>query len=358
MYDPEILKAGRVCFFSHFDVDGLVDDYVFHYLGEIKRSGFLIVFVSTAVLSKQDISKLEAVCADVILRENRGLDFGGWSDCLRRYSDLSAEFLMLCNDSVYGPFWSLSEFIDTLTAKPADFYGAVASIDQDWCPAHLQSWFLLFRPAAYNSRAFRERMRDVDPTMPKMRIVKHYECGLTPALEAEGLRWRAAFAPREQGPLLSANYINPIFTLWRELLERRKIPFIKIGLLRDRPAWAASLTNWAAVTGALDRHATALAERNLARRMVSRPVKRFERTREYLYVLSMTGAMIPSARPLLIEDMDLHGGRPVRRAILSPETRYSWLQAARGICLFPFRFVYKKVSQARHGAELELVDRG
>lgn len=343
----DVKTARRVCFFAHHDIDDIVDPYVLYYLEALGDAGFTTVLATTSRLNKTEVAKLSGLCADVILRENVGLDFGGWADCLARYPNLSAELLLLCNDSVYGPFWSLAEFIDDLTAEPADFYGAVLSVaDGEKCPEHLQSWFILFRSAAYNSPAFRSLLKPVPSTLNKDEIISHYECRLTQNLATTGLVYRAAFDCRNRGLLLSRHHLDPSFVLWRELLERRILPFLKVRLLRDRPIWARGLDEWRATATAINADVTDLAAANTARRTRGQVGKPFERLRDYAYMLTGTGAYLPFYKRLLVEDMDYHAGRQTISGA-SPASRFARRRKLHRALLRPYAAAYRALSRFR-----------
>ena len=147
--------SGDVCFFAHFDRHDKVDEYVFRYLSEISRAGFCIVFVTPCVISDADEARLRTICADVIRRDNSGLDFGSWAEALKRYSSQLSGRLLLANDSVYGPMTDLRDILSRLTATKADFYGLV---ECRLVTSHLQSWFLLLEPHVVHSEAFKELM--------------------------------------------------------------------------------------------------------------------------------------------------------------------------------------------------------
>lgn len=347
---PEIVDriraARRVCFFAHHDIDDVVDRYVLYYLQAIADAGFEIIFVTTSLLSADERAKLNGLCAEVIIRDNVGLDFGGWAECLSRYPDLSADLLLLCNDSVYGPFWCLSDFINDLTAEPADFYGAVLSLDEAPKPYHLQSWFLIFRPPAYGSRAFRTIFSPVPATLSKLEIIERYELQLTDKLEGEGLTFRAAFDPRTRGRLLAREPVNAAYVLWDELVTRRLVPFLKIGLIRDKPAYIRGLHRWYAVGRALNECAADLALSNLERRIRARHAVPFERARDLAFAMVGQTTYLPIAKPLLVADMSGFEHRK-RGGLITPSVGYGLIKITHGLIRRPYRFVYDAVSRWR-----------
>lgn len=343
-----IADARRVCFFAHHDIDDVVDPYVLHYLGELRSAGFATVLVTTSPLPPAEVAKLDGLCADVIIRENSGLDFGGWADCLARYPRLSAEFLLLCNDSVYGPFWKLRAFIDELTSTPADLYGTVLSVHPSPEPHIIQSWFLLLRPTAYDSPAFREMLEPVPAHLPKQEIIERYEFQLAHRLERAGLRAHAAFDPRTRGPLLAREPANAAYILWRELLERRIVPFLKIALVRDRPIWVRGLDGWLDVARRIDPHVAELARRNLERRLRARRPVPFAALRDLAFALTNHSAHTPFAKPLLVADMDHHARGSAKGRRSAASAGFAVYNAARNLYRAPYKRLYDAVSRQRH----------
>lgn len=298
-----IRGARRLCFFAHYHPHGIAAEHVLLHLAALAEAGFTVVVLSTATMPPAEAAKLRAVCALLIERENRGLDFGGWIEAVARFFPIEAELLLFANDSVYAPVGDLPGFIDRLVAVPADFYGAVESLEG---APHLQSWFLLFRPAAYRSPAFAALLgTPIPPDMPKAEIIARYEMGLTPALVAAGLRYHAAYSPSRHGLIAAAARLNAGQLLWRELIADG-MPFLKIELLRDNPLHVPGLDAWPAAVG---RRAPALVPAirdDLARRRtaggVGAPVGPWD-TRD-----QPNPAFWPELQPVMRRDY-LQGGR-------------------------------------------------
>lgn len=342
--EDAIANAVRLCFFSHFDADGRIEDYVLHYLRELRAAGFVVVFVTTATLVTGEVGRTRGLCAAVIERENIGLDFGGWIECLVRFPHIRAELLLLCNDSVYGPFWSLADFIADLTSAPADFHGAVLNLDP---VPHLQSWFLLLRPSAYRSSAFRDLMGRPPPVdMSKIEIITRYEFALTMMLVDEGCEYRAGFDPADMGPVLAENPLDPTHVLWRELLTERLVPFVKIGVLRERPSTVRGLGNWRAVLDAFDPVLANFAARNLERRLARRVPPRGGVLRQLVDWPTRPLAHLPVAHAVL--------AREVRERAAVGRTagwrRNRWYDASRAVydvIRAPYVWAYRAVDRVR-----------
>lgn len=252
--DEHIKRAKRLCFFAHYDQDAVVGDHVLHYLAALRRCGFTVVVLSTATLNASEQQKITALGINVILRANQGMDFGGWIDACIRFFPIQADLLLLANDSVYGPLTDLGEFIDRLTATDADFYGAVESQE---IATHLQSWFLLLRPAAYRSAAFADMMcRPMANIADKGDLVTRYEVGFTGTLVEAGLRYHAAFSMPSDGGIACHFPYNAAHIHWREVI-RAGVPFLKIELLRFNLVRVTDTAGWRDV---IDAYAPDLAD--------------------------------------------------------------------------------------------------
>lgn len=245
MIDEQRIRAARrLCLFAHYHQDGIVAPHVVHYLNALRQAGFTTVVLSTAALDDEGCAALRATGVEVILRENHGMDFGGWIEACMRFFPIQAELLLLANDSVYGPLSDLSAFIDQLLSHDADFYGAVES--REIAP-HLQSWFVLLRPRAYRSPGFATLMCAPMPNMAnKLALVTRYEVGLTRTLVDAGLRYHAAFSLSEREGVALRYPYNPAHLLWREMIAAG-VPFLKIELVRLNLMRVTNIGEWRAV---------------------------------------------------------------------------------------------------------------
>lgn len=319
-----IRAARRVCFFAFYHQDAIVADHVVHYLRALVAAGFATIVLSASPLPPDQCARLEAAGVDVMLRDNRGMDFGGWIDACQRFFPLQAEFLLLANDSVYAPVGSLDAFIERLVSVPADFYGAVAS--REIAP-HLQSWFVLLRPEAFQSEAFAKVMEH-RPHSTKLALVTDYEVGLSQRLLAAGLRYHAAFSLEGRGAIAAAMPYNPAHLLWREMIESG-VPFLKVELLRLNLMRATDTAQWRAVVRTHAAELVPMIEADLARRGADK--------RPGLLAMSRLPAVYwPEVRALVLAD----ARRPAPR-------RLRWAQIAIALARPPRWVVARMMGIAR-----------
>lgn len=297
--------ARRLCLFAHYHQDAIVAEHVLRYLSAIAAAGFTTLVLSTSPLSEQESAKLRAVGAQIVLRANSGMDFGGWIEACRTLFPIEADLLLLTNDSVYAPIGDVPGFIENLVATEADFYGALESLE---VAPHLQSWFVLLRASAYRSGAFAELMlRPMPPLDGKLALVLRYEIGLTQALSAAGLRYHAAFSLTGRRGIAGILPYNPAHLLWQALI-RAGVPFLKIEAVRLNPMRVGDIAAWRRVVmekaptmvGAI---AADIAQRGTARRP------------GFLMMSRSRPIYWPELRPLILADYR-NGAGGMRQAIL------------------------------------------
>ncbi|WP_195164587.1 rhamnan synthesis F family protein [Mesorhizobium sp. NBSH29] len=236
----KVLESARVCFFAHFNAHGEIKLHVRKYLAELRSCGFAIVVISAARLSDEARKDLQSQCDDLIVRENMGLDWGSWQAAYKKYQHIKPkEYLLLCNDSVYGPLRPLSDWLEDLTRTPADVYGAI--INWEISP-HLQSWFLLLTPKVYEAPFFKGLMNSNMADLSKVEIIARYEVGFGNYCLTQ-FRAHAAYDPGKSA-IQAHTPFNASHLLWDAMLADGSVPFIKRELFRDNPLAIASVNRW------------------------------------------------------------------------------------------------------------------
>lgn len=251
----------RAAVFAHYDREGIVDDYVLFYLSSLRRLCDFIVFVSTADLSPGELGKAGNLADVAIKRENAGYDFFSYKVGLYELKKRGLENyfeIILCNDSVYGPLYPIEEMFASMEKSDADFWGVTDSRE---IAHHIQSYFIVFRRPVFLSGLFSGFWAAMAPISDRIEVVRQYEAGLSQLLEANGFRPSAFVNPgvfnilgyvrliiykikkllgmsweeiqprlNNLGRGLAQIHPNPTLTLWKELLVKRRNPFLKIAL--------------------------------------------------------------------------------------------------------------------------------
>jgi lipopolysaccharide biosynthesis protein len=173
----------RLCVFAHYDCEDRVDDYVLYYLESLREIADRLIVVSTAGLGEVEIKRLSGRCDEVILRENRGYDFGSWQRGLESAGMAGFDEVILCNDSVYGPFSPLTDVFSKMALRDCDFWGITENHE---ISNHLQSYFLVFRKNVVDSPDFADFWQRVTRLESKQNIIQEYEIGLSQLLMTSG----------------------------------------------------------------------------------------------------------------------------------------------------------------------------
>jgi hypothetical protein len=168
-----------------------------------------------------------------------------------RVADLGRSGSIIVNDSIFGPLQDITTTLERCDFAEADVWGMTDSYDVRY---HLQSYFLIFGPAALASDCFRDFWKRVRYIGQKRSAVLLYEVGLSKALLKSGLRVKALFpysqlvdavleqamAGRPDGHALGADFfdmllqkvnsgvpLNPTHYFWEYLITSLGFPFLK-----------------------------------------------------------------------------------------------------------------------------------
>lgn len=172
-------KLNIVTIFAHYSSKNIIDNDCLQNLKGLKAICNQIIFISTSELPKTEIKKIENTCSVIKCRENVGLDFGSYQLGLQLIDKDQVDYLILANDSVYGPIYPLKETFDKAVASPADVFGITLSNEKY---PHLQSYFLIFKKTVINSSIFNQFWKKLDLGKGKKEIIHDYEIGLSRTL--------------------------------------------------------------------------------------------------------------------------------------------------------------------------------
>ncbi|MGD0278248.1 MAG: rhamnan synthesis F family protein [Smithella sp.] len=178
-------SISRLCLFAHFDKDNIIDEYVIFYLRDIRKVASKIIFISTSSLSPEMTATLGNICDSIIIKKNEGYDFASWHAALKLEKLENYDELILCNDSVYGPFFPLKQIFSEMTGVECDFWGMTSNYDIAY---HVQSYFLVFRKSVLASRVFQEFWENMEISQSKANVVRSCEVGLSQILLNAGFK--------------------------------------------------------------------------------------------------------------------------------------------------------------------------
>ena len=256
----------RLAVLVHFDRDNCIDDYVYYYLAELKKIAEDIVFVTTSSIDDTAVRHLQSLCSNVIVRENVGYDFMSYKVGLESCDMSGYDEVLICNDSVYGPLFSLENVFKSMASVDCDFWGITHCLQFAY---HIQSYFILFKKSALESSEFKIFWQRVENLESKDSIIFQYEIGLSQLLINSGLKAHtyvnsrfshfaiykriisiavngmvlvALKELRHFKPYLPVN-CNATLWFWDDLIKNNKMPYVKIAALRDNKLHLANAVN-------------------------------------------------------------------------------------------------------------------
>lgn len=163
----------RICIFSFYDPQGIVDDYVVFFLRKLGEFVETILFYSNSPLSRDSEIKLKGVVDDVVLRPNVGFDVLAYKKGLERIEynreGLYDEVLMV-NHTCYGPVFPFAELFGEMDGRECDFWGVSAHAEMTpnpltgvgTLPYHLNANFIGVRAEMLGSRSFRQYWDEIN----------------------------------------------------------------------------------------------------------------------------------------------------------------------------------------------------
>ncbi|VAV90527.1 Alpha-L-Rha alpha-1,2-L-rhamnosyltransferase/alpha-L-Rha alpha-1,3-L-rhamnosyltransferase [hydrothermal vent metagenome] len=268
-------SSKHIAVFVHFDPQGIVHEFVLHYLGELAKADRRIIFISNSPkFPKTERAKLQGKVETILWRRNKGYDFGAYADGIKFVTgrtDIDMDSLLLCNDSVYGPVYPLQPLLAKMSAKEADMWALTDSWDTRY---HLQSYFLLFHKKVLDHKFFAKRWKKYVHVQSKSWVIRKHEIGLTAEVRKANLTTKSLFRYRdllsdfieqmedskiltnERIPAGHRNILGQIFEqaqkgsplnsshfFWDQLLLSG-YPFIKREVLQGNPMGLPSLYKW------------------------------------------------------------------------------------------------------------------
>jgi rhamnosyltransferase len=230
----------RILFFVHYNKYNGLSDYVVYLLEHIKHIYSRVVFISNSPLSAKQQEKIAPLCGDIILRENKGFDFGAWKDALFREGwDALAQYdsVTLMNDTCFGPLFDMEDVYEDMEKRDVDFWGITICeasktgmpITGGPIPEHIQSYFLCFSKTTMSSEVFWNFWENVRYQENVNTVIELYETQLTRTLSMGGLTYRVLIPP----PLVYSDSKDSgchrnIMIEYFDFAIKNKSPFVKI----------------------------------------------------------------------------------------------------------------------------------
>ena len=230
-----------VCLFAAYAPMGELPPHTAYYLSELIHCGFTVHLALSGCKEPSEKTIIFCNKKNIIIwcRSNSGYDFGAWKELILQDCTKNTFRVLLANDSVFGPFTSLSPIFDRMEKENGDVWGLAHS--RSVIP-HLQSWFICFEHNSFHAPAVQRTLLQNFNHMTRDELIWHGELGLALACRVEGLNTKAAWNNHTMLDRLFKT--NVMHSQWRRVIRSEKIPFIKTELLRDNPFHLRSTSRW------------------------------------------------------------------------------------------------------------------
>lgn len=229
----------RLAIYATYNSKGIVDDYIVYMLQKLRDVAEDVCIVSNNTYLTSEKEKLSEATW-IYEREDSGYDVGGYVYVIQH---LQAEGklneydeLILLNDSIFGPFYLLSDVFVEMDKrdKDIDFWSitkrGVSDFDGSSAiyPEHLQIYFFVIKSRLLHSKEFAEYWDTIGGKITDFRsaIIK-YEFAFTKHFENLGYLWDS-YCKCEDFITENPKYnLSPYHYGMYELVRNEKCPFLK-----------------------------------------------------------------------------------------------------------------------------------
>ncbi len=235
-YPGALSMHKRIAVYLIFPKHGVLPTHM-RAISYLLQNGYAPLVVSNAPLSQSDLTRLLAVSARVIVRQNFGYDFGGYRDAVLSLGSQIATLdrLVLLNDSTWFPLPGAMNWLAEAEALAVDYAaaawtGAVARpaptefekiewrVDKTRRNFHYASFALGFSNRILRDPTFRRFWRGFRLTQDKHHTVRRGEIGLTVWVMRNGYSHAATTELADLGEILNGMTESQIALLFDRVI--------------------------------------------------------------------------------------------------------------------------------------------
>lgn len=231
----------RIAFYLFYDKDGIVDEYIYFKLTELKKHVDEIFFVSNSKIKSEYRKRLETVVDTIYCRENIGFDVWAYKEAMEVYgSEKLNKFdeIILLNYTFYGPIFPFNEMFEWAESKSIDFWGISDHKEMipnpftgdGVLPRHIQSHFIAVRKSVFSSIEFKNYWEKMPMITSYTDSVLNHESKFTKYFHDKGFDFDVYVNSEEYG----SDY--PVFIEVDKTIENRS-PILKRRVFFHDPIW-------------------------------------------------------------------------------------------------------------------------
>ncbi len=229
----------RLAIYATYHPKGFVDDYILYMIEKLRKVTDDIYIVSNHTYTEGQKEKLKGV-SRVYERDDTGFDVGGFAYVMKsieeenRFGDYDE--LILLNDSIFGPFYSLNDMFHEMETRNAelDFWAITRRGRSDFdggdstYPEHLQIYFYVIRKRMFHSKEFFNYWKKIVELVTDFRsAILNYEFEFTNYFESLGYKWDSYCRCSEYVTAYPHFNLSPYHYGMYKLIKEEKCPFLK-----------------------------------------------------------------------------------------------------------------------------------
>lgn len=224
---PYTPRSKELCLFVTFAKTPAIKSYVAWHAQAFAQLGVDVVLIintdrpDLALENSPDAANLSGLC----IRENKGFDFGAWSQMMACIDTTQFDRIYWVNDSLFGPLSiaSFDQMIQSVRFSSADLVGLTENGTDE---RHLQSFFLSFNANLLQDAKFLNYAQSLWQLPTKSFVIEFYEMRLTRLVQDLGFTTQALFSlAGQQKQELTYNYPRALFA--------QGFPYLKTALIRE-----------------------------------------------------------------------------------------------------------------------------
>lgn len=219
--------SDNLCLFVTFSDRPAIKTYVALHVRAFLDKGFDVILIINTNYPGEPIANLDSVSGvnALCVRDNKGFDFGAWSQVMRELDLGAYESVVWVNDSIFGPVEidAFNRMIDRMLESSADFVGLTSN---GFEVEHIQSFFLMFKKRLIADPSFRQYVTNLWQLPSKSLVIEFYEIRMTQLIKNLGYRCEALFKlPGRDGQELSYHYPTELIA--------SGFPYVKTALIKS-----------------------------------------------------------------------------------------------------------------------------
>lgn len=229
-------RIKRYAVYVFYDKNGKADRYCDFFLNGLKQEVDFLQVIVNGEIDKESYNRLETIADDILVRPNEGYDVKAYkTGILKPGFDKLVEYdeVIICNDTLYGPLYPLSEMFEKMNSIDVDFWGLTnfhgvgfdpfGTVEYGYLPRHIQSFFMVFRKSLIESDKFQNFWSKFPTVNGYEQAIGLFEASFTKKFEDYGFKW-AVYADSSD---LEGYTLDPLRDFPKYMIEEKRCPFMK-----------------------------------------------------------------------------------------------------------------------------------